>query len=155
MIDKKLIEDIVNGYLERTNYFLVEVKVSPENAITVEVDSDDTVAIDDCVAISRHIESQLDRDREDFELEVGSTGISSPFRSVRQYRKNIGKEIEVLTRAGKKLTGILKSADDNGFVLTVEKQIKPEGAKRKVKIEEDLTFHYEEIKKANYLIRFK
>jgi ribosome maturation factor RimP len=155
MIDKKLIEDIVNGYLERTNYFLVEVKVSPENAITVEVDSDDTVAIDDCAAISRHIESQLDRDREDFELEVGSTGISSPFRTVRQYRKNIGKEIEVLTRAGKKLTGILKSADDNGFVLTVEKQIKPEGAKRKVKIEEDLTFHYEEIKKANYLIRFK
>ncbi|MDR1372599.1 MAG: ribosome assembly cofactor RimP [Dysgonamonadaceae bacterium] len=155
MIEIQHIEDIVNSYLECTNCFLAEVKVTPDNAVTVEIDSDDVVSIDDCAALSRHIESQLNRDSEDFSLEVGSAGIGSPLRCVRQYRKNIGNEIEAQTRDGRKLSGVLKSADENSFVLSVEKRVKPEGAKRKVKVEENLTFSYEEIKKAKYLIRFK
>ncbi|MDR1562840.1 MAG: ribosome assembly cofactor RimP [Dysgonamonadaceae bacterium] len=155
MIDKQNIECIVNHYLERTNHFLVEVKVTPDNVITVEIDSDNPVAIDDCVALSRHIESQMNRETEDFSLEVGSAGIGSPLRNVRQYHKNIGNELEVLTINGKKLTGILKSVNEKEFVLTIEKLEKQDNIKRKVRIKEDLTFGYEEIKKANYLIRFK
>jgi len=155
MIEKRVIEELVNGYLERTNYFLVEVKVSPENDITVEIDSDDAASIDDCATLSRFIESKLDRNSEDYSLEVGSAGIASPLRCLRQYRKYIDKEVEILTRDGRKLTGLLKSADDDQITITVEKTIKPEGAKRKIKTQEDLTLNYNEIKKANYLIRFK
>ena len=121
----------------------------------MEIDNDDAVSIDDCVELSRYIEEHLDRDAEDFELEVGSAGITSPFKVLRQYKKNIGNEVEVLTKNGVKLSGLLKSANEEGFVVTVTKQVKPEGAKRKVTIEEDLPYTYNEIKYTKYLIRFK
>ncbi len=101
------------------------------------------------------MEEQLDRDVEDYELEVGSAGISAPFKILRQYVKNIGHEVEVQLKSGVKLTGILKSADEAGIVLTVEKKVKPEGAKRKITIQEDQTYTKEEIKYTKYLIRFK
>ena len=141
--------------LASSSNYLVSVEVQPGNIIVVEIDNDDAVSIDDCVELSRYIEEHLDRDAEDFELEVGSAGITSPFKVLRQYKKNIGNEVEVLTKNGVKLTGLLKSADEEGFVVTVTKQVKPEGAKRKVTIEEDLPYTYNEIKYTKYLIRFK
>lgn len=141
--------------LASSGNYLVDVEIQPGNVIIVEIDNDEAVCIDDCVELSRFIEEHLDRDSEDFELEVGSAGITSPFKILRQYQKNIGKEVEVLLASGMKLTGILKSADENGIVLTVEKQVKPEGAKRKITVEEDLAYTYNEIKSTKYLIRFK
>ncbi|MDR0685882.1 MAG: ribosome assembly cofactor RimP [Dysgonamonadaceae bacterium] len=155
MIDKQRIEDILNRYPGRNEYFLVDVIVTPDNVIKVEIDSDGPIAIDDCATLSHYIESQLDRETEDFSLEVGSAGINSPLRNVRQYCKNIGNELEVFTCDGKKLTGVLKSVNSEGFVLSVEKLVRAEGKKRKVRIEENLSFSYKEIKKANYLIQFK
>ncbi len=155
MIDKSVIERLVEGKLASSPNYLVNVDVQPGNVIVVEIDNDDCVSIDDCVELSRYIEEHLDRDEEDFELEVGSAGITSPFKVLRQYIKNIGKEVEVLTKSGVKLTGLLKSANENGFVITIEKQIKPEGAKRKITVEEDLFYVYNEIKYTKYLIRFK
>ncbi len=155
MIDKALIKDIVEEYLLTSDMFLVETSVRPGNIIVVEVDSKEGVSIDDCIALSKHIESKLDRDAEDFELEVGSAGITSPFRIPKQYEKNIGNEIEVLTKGGQKLSGILKSCDDTSFVITITKKIKPEGAKKKIDVEEDLSFTYDEVKYTKYLIRFK
>ena len=155
MIDKRVIEQLVEEKLASSSYYLVSVEVQPGNIIVVEIDNDDAVSIDDCVELSRYIEEHLDRDAEDFELEVGSAGITSPFKVLRQYKKNIGNEVEVLTKNGVKLTGLLKSADEEGFVVTVTKQVKPEGAKRKVTIEEDLPYTYNEIKYTKYLIRFK
>ncbi|HBK32756.1 MAG TPA: ribosome assembly cofactor RimP, partial [Porphyromonadaceae bacterium] len=73
----------------------------------------------------------------------------------RQYKKYEGKEVEVLTKDGRKLSGILSSSDSEGFTLTVKRRVKPEGAKRKIEIEEDLRFVYEEIKQTKYLIQFK
>ena len=137
MIDKELIVKLVEEKLASSSNYLVDVAVQPGNIIVVEIDNDESVCIDDCVELSRYLEDHLDRDVEDFELEVGSAGITSPFKVLRQYQKNIGNEVEVLLTAGVKLTGVLKSADENGIVLTVEKQIKPEGAKRKVTVEED------------------
>jgi len=155
MIDKEQIRDIAGKFIENNDMFLVDVSVRPGNTIIVEVDSDNGVSIDDCIALSKNIESQLDREAEDFELEVGSSGITSPFKLPRQYTKNIGNEVEVLTKAGQKLSGILKSADENGFVVVITKMVKPEGAKRKTAVEEELTFAYDDVKYTKYIIRFK
>lgn len=155
MIDKQMVIQLAEEKLASSSNYLVDVEIQPGNVIIVEIDNDEAVCIDDCVELSRFIEEHLDRNSEDFELEVGSAGITSPFKILRQYQKNIGKEVEVLLASGMKLTGILKSADENGIVLTVEKQVKPEGAKRKITVEEDLAYTYNEIKSTKYLIRFK
>jgi len=130
--------------------YLIDVLVNPGNTIVVEFDRDAGVTIDDCVALSKHIESKLDREVEDFELEVGSASITQAFKVLRQYKKNIGNNVEILTKSGKKLYGILKEADENKIIVTIEKQIKPEGAKRKVTVEEELTFQYDELKYTKY-----
>lgn len=155
MIDKQMVIQLAEEKLASSGNYLVDVEIQPGNVIIVEIDNNEAVCIDDCVELSRFIEEHLDRNSEDFELEVGSAGITSPFKILRQYQKNIGKEVEVLLASGMKLTGILKSADENGIVLTVEKQVKPEGAKRKITVEEDLAYTYNEIKSTKYLIRFK
>ena len=155
MIDRNVILQLVEEKLASTEMFLVDVEVKTGNVIVVEIDSDEAVSIDDCVALSRWLEEHLDRDKEDFELEVGSAGITSPFKVLRQYVKNIGNEVEILLKAGVKLTGVLKEADENGIVVTVEKQVKPEGAKRKITVQEDQSYTYDEIKYTKYVIRFK
>ncbi len=155
MIDKNQIADIATDFLEGSAFFLVDVSVNPGNIIAVEIDSENGVGIDDCIRLSKHIESKLNRDEEDFELEVGSAGITSPFKIPRQYAKNIGNEVEILSKNGQKLSGILKQSNDKEFTVTVSKQVKPEGAKRKITVEEDITFSYTDVKYTKYLIRFK
>lgn len=155
MIEKGLVQKIVDEFIQGTDKYVVDIQVNGGNRIVVEIDSDEGIKIDDCIALTKQIESRLDRDIEDYELEVSSGGIGQPFKLLRQYQKNIGKEVEVLTKEGKKLTGILKEVQDDSFVLTVEKQVKPEGAKRKITVEEDLTFLYSIIKYTKDIIRFK
>ena len=105
--------------------------------------------------MSRYIESKLNREDEDYELEVGSAGIGQPFKVLQQYINHIGKEVEVLAKDGRKLSGVLKEADEQHFVVTIQKKVKEEGAKRPKLVDEDLTFTYEEIKYTKYLISFK
>lgn len=155
MIEREKIIGLVEDKLASSDSYLVDVLIKPGNIVVVEIDNDQAVGIDDCVELSRYVESHLNRDEEDFELEVGSAGVTSPFKVLRQYIKNIGNEVEVLLKNGIKLAGILKSADDSGITLSVEKKIKPEGAKRKVAIEEEQFYSYDEIKYTKYLIRFK
>jgi ribosome maturation factor RimP len=154
MIEKDVIKSLVDKKLADSDNYLVELSVRPDNLISVEIDNDQGVSIDDCVALSRFIDEHLDREQEDFELEVGSSGITSPFKVVRQYLKNIGKEVEMLLKSGIKLTGILTDADDNGATITVEKKVKAEGSKRKTTVIEEQTYLYSEIKYTKYLIRF-
>ena len=155
MIDKNVVSGIVNEWLEDKEYFLVDVSVSPDDKIVVEIDHAEGVWIDDCVELSRFIESKLDREEEDYELEVGSAGIGQPFKVLQQYLIHIGKDVEVLTREGKKLEGVLKDANEETMTVTVMKKVKLEGAKRPKLVEEDVTFKYEEIKYTKYLISFK
>ncbi|MFV0272072.1 MAG: ribosome assembly cofactor RimP [Macellibacteroides fermentans] len=155
MIEKSKITQLAEDYLASSSNYLVDVVIKPGNLIIVEIDNDDAVCIDDCVALSRYLEDNLDREAEDFELEVGSAGVTSPFKVLRQYLKNVGNEVEVLLKNGIKLSGLLKSADDKGIVLSLEKQVKPEGAKRKVTVQEDVVYTFDEIKNTKYLIRFK
>ena len=155
MIDRNVVSGIVNEWLEDKEYFLVDVSVSPDDKIVVEIDHAEGVWIDDCVELSRFIESKLDREEEDYELEVGSAGIGQPFKVLQQYLIHIGKEVEVLTREGKKLEGVLKDANEERITLTIQKKVKPEGAKRPKLVEEDEIYTYEEIKYTKYLISFK
>lgn len=155
MIEKNVVSQLVEEKLASSSNYLVDVVIKPGNLIVVEIDNDESVGIDDCVELSRFLGEHLDRDVEDYELEVGSAGITSPFKVLRQYVKNIGNEVEMLLKSGVKLTGILKSVDENGVVVSVEKKEKPEGAKRKITVIEDQSYTFDEIKNTKYLIRFK
>ena len=155
MIEKKTVCQIVDEWLDGKEYFLVEVAISPDDKIVVEIDHKEGVWIEDCVELSRYIESKLNREEDDYELEVGSAGIGQPFKVLQQYRNHVGKEVEVLKKDGRKLCGVLKDADEQHFTVTIEKKVKPEGAKRPQLVQEDETFAYDEIKYTKYLISFK
>ncbi len=155
MIEKETVSRIVDEWLKGKDYFLVDVTVSPDDRIMVEIDHKDGVWMEDCVELSRYIESGLNRDEENYELEVGSAGIGQPFKVLQQYLCHVGSEVEVLTCDGRKLHGLLKEADEQSFTVTVRKKVKPEGAKRPSMVDEDLTFAYGEIKYTKYLISFK
>jgi ribosome maturation factor RimP len=154
MIEKKTVKEIVEDFFKSSDNYPVAIDIKPDNTIVVEIDNDHAVSIDDCVALSSYIESKLDREKEDYALEVGSAGIGQALKINRQYKKYIGKEIEMVAKSGIKYSGILKSVDEKGIGLTIQKRIRPEGAKRKMTVEEDLTFSYEEIKHAKGSIKF-
>lgn len=155
MIDKAEVIKTIEAAIAESDLFLVDVTVSRDNNIVVEIDSMDSVSIDDCAKINKAIEAVFDRDVEDYELEVGSAGLTSPFKVRQQYEKYEGEEVEVLSKDGRKLKGTLKESGEEGFTLTITKKVKPEGAKRPVEVEEDLKFNYSEIKYTKYLIQFK
>lgn len=155
MIDKNVVEQLANEWLEGKDYFLTDITVSPDNRIVIEIDHAEGVWIEDCVALSRYIENHLDRDIEDYELEVGSAGIGQPFKVLRQYEINVGEPVEVLTTNGKKLVGTLKEATPDHFVITIEEKVKMEGEKRPKMVERDLTFGYDEVKYTKYYLTLK
>ena len=155
MILKETVYQIILDFLKDTEYYLVDLKISTDNRISVEIDAFDGVSIDYCVDLNRYIESRLDREEEDYELEVSSAGLTEPFKVLKQYEKNINNEVEVLTKSGKKTVGILTQATETAFTVQIERMEKPEGAKRKIKVNEDITFSYEDIKTTKYIYRFK
>ena len=155
MIDKNVVKQLANEWLEGKDYFLTDITVSPDNRIVIEIDLAEGVWIEDCVALSRYIENHLDRDIEDYELEVGSAGIGQPFKVLRQYEINVGEPVEVLTTNGKKIVGTLKEATPDHFVITIEEKVKMEGEKRPKMVERDLTFGYDEVKYTKYYLTLK
>jgi ribosome maturation factor RimP len=156
MIDKQSIIDLTKQWIEnKKNYFLVDVDVTKDNRVVVEIDQSEGVWIDDCVELSRFLESNLSRDVEDYELEVGSAGIGQPFKVLQQYINHIGQEVEVLPNNGTKIKGILKSADENGFVIQTKQKQVVEGAKRAKMVEVELPFKYSDIKYTKYVISLK
>ena len=155
MIDKNVVTRIVEEWLEGKNYFLVDVTISPDNKIVVEIDHAEGVWIDDCVDLSRYIESKLNREEEDFELEVGSAGLGQPFKVAQQYVNFVGKEVEVLDADGKKYKGVLKGVDGRDFTVTVQEKVKEEGKKRPQLQDKDYQFSMDTVKYCKYLISFK
>ncbi|KAA6342628.1 Ribosome maturation factor RimP [termite gut metagenome] len=155
MIEKNIVNQLIEEWLKDKDYFLVDVSVSPDGKIVVEIDHAEGVWIEDCVQLSRYIESKLNREEVDYELEVGSAGLGQPFKVLQQYYIHTGKQVEVLTQSGKKLFGILQDVNEKNFTITVQKKVKLEGEKRSKITKEDLTFRYDDIKYTKYLIRFK
>jgi ribosome maturation factor RimP len=154
MIDKNIVRDLVNQWLEDKEYFLVDVEVSADDKIVVEIDHADGVWIEDCVELSRFIEERLNRDDEDYELEVGSAGLGQPFKVEQQYLNFIGKEVEVLGADGKKVKGVLKAVDGRDFTVSVQEKVKVEGKKRPEMQDIDHQYNMDEVKYCKYLIKF-
>ena len=152
MTDKQNIIDLTEQYLllAGSESYLVAVDIEKDNRIVVTIDNESGVDIDECVNISNYLVSHLDRDTDDFELEVGSAGLSTPLRILRQYEKYEGERMEVLCKDGKKLVGILGKADAEGFDLTVTRKVKPEGAKKKIDVTETLRIAFDAVNSVKY-----
>lgn len=153
MIDKVKIAELVNEKLT-DDQFLVDVTISASNEIHIMVDSDTGISINQIVEISRHVESNLDREAEDFELSVFSAGLTEPFRLVRQYKKNVGKEIEVLLTNGQKLSGLLIGVEEQAIDLEITTNEKIEGSKKKELVTKVHHLEYSEIKEAKKILKF-
>ena len=143
MIEKGLIASLAEEAIKDTDLFLVEVKVKPSNVIEVYLDSDTAVNIDQCVAVSRFVESRMDRDVEDFELSVFSYGLSGALKLPRQFAKYINKEVEVKTKEQGRVAGTLKAYDGQQIILTPTPAKKP--SKRKPAVEGDLSFDLNQV----------
>ena len=155
MINRETVRTLVDEWLKEKEYFLVDVEVTPDDRIVVEIDHKDGVWIEDCAQLSRYLEEHLNRDEEDYELEVGSAGLGQPFKVVQQYINCIGEEVEVLAKDGKKHTGVLKSVDAPQFTVTVKEKKRLEGQKRPQLVETDLVFDMDEVKYTKYILKFK
>ncbi len=155
MIDKKLVESVVNEWLEGREYFLVDVEVTADNSIIVTIDHAEGVWIEDCADLSRFIEAHIDREEEDYELEVGSAGLGQPFRVHRQYEIHVGETVETQTRDGRKYQGVLTAVGDEGFSMEVEQKVKPEGAKRARKEIVEMRFAFVDVTYTKYVIKVK
>lgn len=161
MIDKELLTRTVADAIVGTDLFVVDIKVNPANEIIVEIDSTTGVDIDTCSAITRKIEEVFDRDVEDYQLEVGSAGITSDFKVRAQYDKNVGNDVELLTRDGRKLYGVLTEvaegeATDRDVDFTVEVlvKVKEPGAKRPVVKQEAIKLNSNDCKYVRYDLKF-
>jgi ribosome maturation factor RimP len=155
MVQKDTVIQAVEEWIENTPFFLVDVKINSENDIFVDFESEsDNVSIEDCVDLSKFIESKLDREKEDFSLEVGSAGLGQPFKVLKQYKIHIGDEVEVATKAGVKMSGVLKSVDEDGFCLTVTHKVKIDNSKKVMKMNVDEVYKHTDVKSVKYLISF-
>ena len=157
MIDKNVIKTAVEEWLANNEYYLVDVEMTAEDRIVIEIDHADGVWIEDCADLSRFLQEKLGDELGEYELEVGSAGIGQPFKVVQQYRNHVGKEVEVLQQNGQKIQGILKSVSDDGqqFCMTTKEKQHVEGKKRPVLVEVDKTFAISEVKYCKYLLAFK
>jgi ribosome maturation factor RimP len=154
MIKQELIEKLILETLTE-EYFIVEVTVRKGNVIDVVIDGDNGVNIQKCVDISRQIEQNLDRETEDFELTVSSSGLSNPFKVYRQYLKNIGKQVEVKIKEEKPLTGTLIGVDNDGFELEAKTLEKIEGKNKKVEVVKTFRFNFDSEPEVKNSISFK
>lgn len=157
MIDKQEIIDAANAAIDGTELFLVDVSVSADNRVVVEIDSAEGVDIEQCVRLSQAIRAAVDPEKEDYELEVGSVGLTTPFKVIEQYVKNIGNQVDVVTRDGRKISGRLVEINtaDNRFTLEVTCKVKEEGKKRPVMKTVAEEFAIADCKSVTYAIDFK
>ena len=153
MISAQRVKDLFEQTPELSRYFIVEVKASENKEIFVSVDTDSGITIDECGEISRIIDEKLNRDVEDFDLEVSSPGLSEPFKVLRQYVKYTGKNVEIVLIGGEKLSGKLLSVSQNG--ITVETERKEKQNKKTVKIKENRNLNFCDIKTTKLKITFK
>lgn len=155
MIEVERVIEIAERHLEGSDMFVVECKITPMGEIELLVDSDTAVKLEDCAALNRAIEAELDREVEDYSLMVASAGIGSELKLLRQYRKIIGGSVEVLLKDGIKILAKLTAANEEGIELMYEEKQLVEGKKRKVTVEVTKSYAWEEIKYVKEYLDFK
>ena len=152
---KEKVESLLNNALsERPDLFLIDFEIKPDNSIEVVIDGDNGVLVEDCIAFSRAIEHNLDRDEEDFSLQVSSAGASSPLIMPRQYKKNIGRQLEIKTESNESYIGTLVETNDEAIQLQWKtREPKPVG-KGKVTVTKEKVIEYKNIAKAIIKLKF-
>ena len=156
MINKNIIQTAVEEWLAKGDYYLVDIEMTADDRIVIEIDHADGVWIEDCADLSRFLQEKLGEELGDYELEVGSAGIGQPFKVLQQYKNHIGKDVEVLQQDGQKVQGILKAVnDDETFVVATKEKQHVEGKKRPVLVDVEKTFAIDGIKYCKYLLNFK
>jgi ribosome maturation factor RimP len=145
MIKTEYIRELVLLQIRDTDLFLVDVEVKPGNIISVFLDKNDGITIEECAQINESLEHQLDRDFEDFELRVSSPGLNKPLKVMPQYEKNIGKQVDIVLNDGKKIRGVLKNANNTGIDIEL---------KEKKKDVSEQTFSFDQIKSTKVAIAF-
>jgi ribosome maturation factor RimP len=148
---KDLLEE---GLSQREDLFLISLEVLPDNSIKIIIDGDNGVIVDDCIYVSRSIENNLDREEQDFSLEVLSAGATEPFVNIRQYTKNMGRTLSVKTKDNETIEGVLTQVDDDKILLEWKaREPKPIG-KGKVTVKKQAEIAYDAISKAQVIIKF-
>lgn len=152
---KKQIEEHLQNFLvSRPDLFLIDLKFSAADDVIVILDGDEGVSLQDCLDASRAIEFSMDRELHDFSLQVMSAGLSEPLVSPRQFRKNIGRELDVLLQDSSKIEGELANLTEEGIVLILRYRKPKEVGKGKIDAVEEKHIAFEEIKKALVAIKF-
>ncbi|MHA6279400.1 ribosome assembly cofactor RimP [Salinimicrobium sp. CAU 1759] len=154
MLREKVEKLLQEAFEENNSLFLIELNVNDANHITVIIDGDKGVSVNDCIAVSRKIEHNLDREEEDFSLDVSSAGVSSPLEMPRQYQKNIGRTLAVTTVKGEEFEGELVAFEDAKLTLKWKaREPKPVG-KGKVTVNKEAVLPLEDVKEAKVKITF-
>ena len=154
VISKEHIQELAEEHLAGTPGFLVDVVVSDGSNIRVIVDHDENTSIEFCMGLSRHIESSLDRELQDFSLDVLSPGLDQPLKLQRQYVKNVGREVAVMPIEGPKLEGLLTTVEEDHFVVQSREKRRIEGRKAKEWVEEDHRFAFADVHWTKVIISF-
>ena len=155
MITKEQVTALVEEKIAGTDLFIVEVNVKPGNKIEVFIDRDSGLALEDCLKVSRHIEGNLDREVEDYALDVSSPGVGRPLKLKRQYFKNIGRNVEIKLTDGSKIEGTLAAADDEKIIIHTRTKEEVEGKKGKKWVERDNEVPFDTISETKITISFK
>ena len=151
MITEKQLKKLIDYHLQGGDLFLVDLIIKPGNKISIFIDGDHRVSIEACRQLSRFLEDNLDRETDDFDLTVSSAGADRPLKLPRQYKKNIGNSLEIVTKSGDKLTGEVKGVDESGIDL----ELPPEKKTKKEPINVSVKLKFDEIKSAKEVITFK
>ncbi|MBQ4392124.1 MAG: ribosome assembly cofactor RimP [Prevotella sp.] len=155
MITKENVRQLVEEWLQGGDYFLVDIQMTDDDRIVIEIDHADGVWVEDCATLSRFLQERLGDELGEYELEVGSAGLGQPFKVAQQYESHVGDQVEVVDAEGKKVTGLLKAVDGRQFVVTTQEKQVPEGKKRPVKVDVDKQYSMDEVKSTKYLLNFK
>jgi ribosome maturation factor RimP len=154
LVTKELIEKLADEHLQNGPLFVTGVKIGTGNNISVYIDGDNGVTIADCVALSRYIENRLDRDKEDFSLDVSSHGAATPLVSPRQYPKHLGRNFEIRLLDGSKAEGELIECSPEEIKLQYDvRENKPLG-KGKMTVTRYQTIKYNQIKESKIKLKF-
>jgi len=152
-MDKQTVENILQAKLDEYNLFLVELSMGANGVITVYADGMENITVDQCTQIARHLRSELGEAADNFEITVSSPGLDEPFRHMNQYKKSIGKSVEVLTKEGNKMEGKISTADENEIVINLFKKRNPKNKSLKPEVSDQMvTVALKDIKQTKKLI---
>jgi len=155
MITKKQVQNLIQDKLKENGCFVVDLEIGEDNAISLEVDSMNGITVQECMSFSRAVEHNLDREIEDFALQVSSPGLDKPFRVKEQYQKNIGRNVKVVPLEGTVVKGELKEVNEEDVVVEYSYKERIEGRKKKETIVKQEKINFNNIKETTVIISFK